>query len=366
MHLGLPRGGGGTRHPTKERVRRSSASDSGRGAARLTAELEGLRGQLAAVTGETEALRRSEARLRGLADRATSLVEALRDSQQRYQVLFDSTHDFVAELDAEGRVLFVSPSCKAILGYEPRDLVGTTPFALLHADDVERLADSFLRRVAAAGPAGPGSVFRARGRDGAWRWLQGHGAAYATSDGRRRLVCVCRDVTWQVRAEEERRQLDAWIHETRRFESLGVLTGGIAHDFNNLLTPILGEASLVLLDLPEDSPLRARLERIRAAAQRGAALTAEMVHYAGGSAYEVRRVHLAQLLAETRALLESAAGRARLRLEVAGALPPVEGDPARLARVVRNLVENAGEASEEGSPVVVRAEAVALDRAALG
>src|SRR5262249_61839703 len=137
------------------------------------------------------------------------LVEALRDSQQRYQVLFDSTRDFVAELDDEGRVLFVSPSCEAILGYEPRDLVGTTPFALLHADDVERLADSFLRRVAAAAPAGPGSVFRARGRGGAWRWPQAHRAGYATSGGRRPRLRVRRGVTPEVRGAGARRALAA-------------------------------------------------------------------------------------------------------------------------------------------------------------
>jgi two-component system cell cycle sensor histidine kinase/response regulator CckA len=77
-----------------------------------------------------------------------------------------------------------------------------------------------------------------------------------------------------VSGEADVLRRSAWIEETRRVESLGALVGGIAHDFNNLLTPILGEASLLLLDLPEDSPLRARLERIRAAAQRGAALTA--------------------------------------------------------------------------------------------
>jgi two-component system cell cycle sensor histidine kinase/response regulator CckA len=343
-----------------------SVSDSGRKTDQLTAEIEMLRGQLAVLSGEAESLRESEARLRGLAERAASLVESLRDGQRRYQVLFESTHEFVAELDAEGRVLFVSPSCEAILGYKPQDLVGTTPFALLHEDDAERLADSFLRRVEERRPTGPGSLFRVRSRDGGWRWLQGGGTSYATSDGRTRLVCVCRDMSGQIRAEQERRQLDAWVQETRRFESLGVLAGGIAHDFNNLLTPILGEASLVLLDLPEDSPLRARLDRIRSAAQRAASLTAQMVHYAGGGAFALCGVDLSQLVAETRPLLESAAaGRARLRFELATQLPAVEGDPARLARVVRNLVENAAEASDEGGLVVVRTGAVAVDRAAL-
>jgi PAS domain S-box-containing protein len=292
--------------------------------------------------------------------------QALRESEARYRALFSSTHDFVAELDAEGRVLFMSPSCETILGFEPEAMIGTTPFSLLHTDDVERLADSFLQRVEARRPAGEGSVFRVRHRDGSWRWLQGGGVSYATADGRSRVVCVCRDVTREVLAEAERRRMDEWMQQARSFESLGVLAGGIAHDFNNLLTPILGEAGLALLELPERSPLRARLERIRSAAQRAGSLTAEMLHYAGLGSIERGFVDVSDLADGMRELLESGAcGRARLELDLAAGLPPVEGDRRRLAQALRNLVANAAEASPEGGRVVVRTGAVDLDRAAL-
>ncbi len=326
-------------------------SDAERTTTQLIAELEALRDQLGSVSVEREALRRSEARLR--------------ESEERYRMLLESTHDFVAELDAEGRVLFVSPSCETILGYEPEAMIGTTPFSLLHPDDVERLAESFLERVEAHRPAGAGSLFRVRHRDGSWRWLQGGGVSYAAG-GKSRVVCVCRDATRQVHAEAERRRLEEWLQQTRNFESLGVLAGGIAHDFNNLLTPVIGEASLALLDLPERSPLRARLERIRNAAQRAAALTGEMLHYAGMGSLDRRPVDLSELAGGMLELLESATGgRARLLLELAPELPSVEGDPGRLAQVVRNLVANAAEASPEGGVVVVRTHAVVLDRAAL-
>ena len=99
-----------------------------------------------------------------------------------------------------------------------------------------------------------------RHRDGSWRWLQGGGVNYEAEDGKIHVVAVSRDVTDRVRAEEERRKLDQWVQQGQKFESLGVMAGGIAHDFNNLLTPILGDSSLVLMDLPQDSPVRARIE----------------------------------------------------------------------------------------------------------
>ena len=322
-----------------------TVSNAGRQTAQLVAELATLRDQLAAVSAEREALRRSE---------------------ERYRILFESMHDFVAELDGEGRVLFVGPACEAILGWAPEAMIGTTPFSLLHPDDVERLAESFLNRVETRRPAGAGSLFRVRHRDGSWRWLQGGGMSYQAADGQRRVVCVCRDVTREILAVEERQRLDEWMRQTRKFESLGVLAGGIAHDFNNLLTPILGEASLALLDLPENAALRTRLERIRNAAQRAAALTGEMLHYAGLGTLELRSVELSELADGMHHLLESTgAGRARLVLELERGLPAVAGDPARLAQVLRNLVANASEASPEGGTVVLRTGACELDRAAL-
>ena len=64
--------------------------------------------------------------------------------------------------------------------------------------------------------------------------------AYPTKDG---LAIFGRDVT-------ERRRFNDRLQQTQKLESLGVLAGGIAHDFNNLLTGIMGNASIVLDDLP--------------------------------------------------------------------------------------------------------------------
>ncbi|MFI5217731.1 MAG: PAS domain S-box protein, partial [Candidatus Limnocylindria bacterium] len=206
--------------------------------------------------------------------------QALRVSEERYRMLAETTHDLVIELDADGKIIYVSSNSLETLGYAPGEMAGTLPFALLHPDDVERLADAFLNRVASSAPRRKGSLFRVRHRDGSWRWLEGGGVNYRTAQGETRVVAVMRDVTEQRRAEEERRKLEEWLRQGQKLESLGLMAGGIAHDFNNLLTPILGDASLALMDLPPDSGVRARLERIQKTAQRAAMLTHQLLDYA--------------------------------------------------------------------------------------
>jgi CheY-like chemotaxis protein len=128
-------------------------------------------------------------------------------------------------------------------------------------------------------------------------------------------------------------------------EAVGQLTGGIAHDFNNLLTPILGDASLAILDLPESSPIRARLEKIRSAAQRAAGLTNQMLAYAGRRPLVAESLDLSSLVREVGQLLETpVSGRGSLSIEIPANLPAVVGDATQITQVALNLITNAAEA----------------------
>jgi PAS domain S-box-containing protein len=327
-----------------------------------------LESRLRAATTEA-GVRRLVMITRDVTDREAALLE-LRQSEERYRVLSQSTFDLVAECDAEGRVVFASPSCEEVIGYKAAELEGTTPFGLLHPDDVEKLAELFLARIAGNHRPRLEQIFRVRHRDGTWRWLQGGGINFPTASGQVHLLAVMRDVSDRVRAAEERRKLEEWLQQAQKLESLGVMAAGVAHDFNNLLTPILGDASLALMDLPADSPLRARLERIQRAAHHASTLTHQLLDYTGIGALDAEPLDMSKLVREMGELLQSAVSRrATVVYELASGLPSVRGDPRLLSQVVVNLLTNASEAVDArpqgGGRVVLRSGAAELGRGEL-
>jgi len=68
---------------------------------------------------------------------------ALRESEQRFRSLVETSSDWVWEVDANGIYAYASPKVKDLLGYEPEEIIGKTPFDLMPSDEAKRVAELF-------------------------------------------------------------------------------------------------------------------------------------------------------------------------------------------------------------------------------
>src|SRR5262249_1231688 len=166
-------------------------------------------------------------------------------------------------------------------------------------------------------------------------------------------VVVFRDVSPRLRAEEERRRLEARVLQAQKLESLGVLAGGVAHDFNNLLTGIIGYTNLATFQLPADSVVVALLGEVEKASQRAAELVRQLLAFAGKGRLISQTVDVNALIGEMTVLLRTVVpNRGELRTDLAADLPQILADTAQLRQVVLSLVTNAGESLEQREGVV--------------
>ena len=72
--------------------------------------------------------------------------EALRESEERFRGISHSMADWIWEVDKYGRYTFASGKVKEILGYEPEELIGKTPFELMPEDSGKRKG-TYLKKV---------------------------------------------------------------------------------------------------------------------------------------------------------------------------------------------------------------------------
>lgn len=188
--------------------------------------------------------------------------------------------------------------------------------------------------------------------------------------GVRGVIGAFVDVTALRAAEDERRRMEARLHQSQRLESLGVLAGGIAHDFNNLLTGVLGYASLIRWELPPASPLTPMVASIEEAAQRAAELCKRMLAFAGRDQFRLVDVVLDDFLIEAGRLPVSGSSsvvRVVTKLSAEGAVVWV--DVQQMQQVLSNLLVNAAEAlGVDGGTVLIqsgRSEAGEIDSAGM-
>lgn len=153
----------------------------------------------------------------------------------------------------------------------------------------------------------------------------------------------------------ERAQIEETLRQAQKIEAIGQLTGGIAHDFNNLLMVISG--GLDMLDRRTDPERRERLmEGMRQAAQRGTALTKQLLAFSRRQSLAPEAVDLVLRIGRMRELLDrSLSGDVKVRVRFAPDLWPVEVDPGELELVILNLAVNARDAMPDGGSILIEA-----------
>ncbi len=276
--------------------------------------------------------------------RIETILEArtreLRASEGRYRTLFETIPDVVIVLDEHERVAEINPDGLRLVRCEADEVLGRRLVEFADPPGVKALS-RWLDAVEVGGVSSletdlvekSGTAFPV---ELTGRRIEYHGAPA--------ILVVGRDLTERRRNEEEQRTLERQMQHAQRLESLGVLAGGVAHDFNNLLVGILGNASLALMDLSGDSPLREAIDQIELAARRAAELTQQILAFAGKGRTETQEMDLSGLVREMGQLVEPAVSKkARVTYELPDSLPAVKGDPGQIRQVAMNLIINASD-----------------------
>ncbi|MGH9521332.1 MAG: ATP-binding protein, partial [Terriglobales bacterium] len=181
------------------------------------------------------------------------------------------------------------------------------------------------------------------------------------------------------------RQLQAQLLHSQKMDAIGQLAGGIAHDFNNLLMVIRSYAEMAAESreagglraqgagrmaqgpglVPQDSSdetLKRQLDAIMKAADRGAALTRQLLTFGRKQTFSPRVMELNSVLENMTRVLPRALGEdVRVELRAAPGLWQVKADPVQIEQLVLNLAVNARDAMPSGGRLTIETDNTVLD-----
>ena len=169
--------------------------------------------------------------------RRKAAEEALRNSEVRFRLLAEKMSDLVCLHEPEGRYVYISPSCRRLLGYEPEELLGKDPYALFHPEDLQRIRTE-AHDKALEGQAAVSIIYRIRKKSGEYTWFETVTEPILDEDGEVvRLQTSSRDVS-------ERKRVERVLAETARAKA--DFLAEVSHELRTPLTVIRGNAEIGL------------------------------------------------------------------------------------------------------------------------
>ena len=139
------------------------------------------------------------------------------------------------------------------------------------------------------------------------------------------------------------------------------MAGGIAHDFNNLLAIISGYAESLTRRLGDEN-LRSHASEIQNAAERGGALTRQLLAFGRRQVLKPEILNLNSCITGMSEILRRLLSRETYILFKTDAnLPDVEADRGQMEQVILNLALNARDAMVAGGTLTISTAARKLD-----
>jgi two-component system cell cycle sensor histidine kinase/response regulator CckA len=278
----------------------------------------------------------------------------LEESERRYRLLFENNPQPMWVFDLETLAfLAVNDAAVRNYGYSREEFLAMTLKDIRPAEDIPKLLDDV--RVS------PGQLHSSRG----WRHQKKDGSIIQVEiiahpiefAGRSARLVLASDVT-------ERQKLEEQFRQAQRLESVGRLAGGVAHDFNNLLTVISGYTEMAISELAADSEVSVNLREVRAAGERAAALTQQLLAFSRKQLVQPVVLNINDTIVGIEKMLRRLIGE---DVELVSKLEPVLGnvkaDGRQIEQIIMNLAVNARDAMPNGGSLVIETANVLFDGA---
>ena len=283
----------------------------------------------------------------------------IEEERNRLAVCIEQSVESVFITDRDGRIQYINPAFERVTGYSREETIGQTP-RILKSGKHDALFYKQMWHTLTSGNTWHGRITN-RKKDGSFYETEATISPISDKSGRiTNFVSIKRDITDQI-------ALEAQLQRAQKMEAIGALAGGVAHDLNNVLSGIVSYPELLLLDLPEDSPLRKPILTIQTSGQKAADIVQDLLTLARRGVVATEVVNLNQVInsylksPECEKLKEFHPDT-KIKTNLETYLLNIMGSSVHLSKTVMNLVSNATKAMPDGGNIFISTESRYIDR----
>ena len=290
---------------------------------------------------------------------------ALEESETRYRRLFETAQDGILILDADTELIEdANPFILDMLGFSIEEMVDKRLWEIGPFRDIEASQYAFLELQEKEYIRYEHLPLETK--DGPYIAVEFISNVYLVNC-KKVIQCNIRDITKRRRAEKTLRESEQKLSRAKRMEAIGFMAAGIAHDLNNILSGIVGYPDLILMDLPENSPLRKPIEIIRVSGNRAAAVVSDLLAVARGVAIGEEILNINSIVNEyirsaEHNKLETTNPNITFKFHLDSNLLNTECSSSHIKKSLLNLVTNATEAIQDSGTVIISTTNRYLDK----
>ncbi len=292
----------------------------------------------------------------------SDITEKKRSEEERTRLIsaIEQSRDTIVITDIEGNILYVNSAFEKLTGYK-RDEIRGYNTRLLKSGIHDPVFYYEMWKTILNGETWSGRMINKKKNGDLVTEDVSISPVFDLNGSIMNFVALKRDITEQLKIEDEKRALEAQYQQAQKVESIGRLAGGVAHDLNNLLTPIIGYSEILSGSFKGGDDRKKQIDQVLQAGLLAQNLVRQLLAFSRKQALDYRLVNLNKIIDDFDKLLRSTI-RENIDIKIIKhpKLPAVLADKGQIEQVIMNLAVNSQDAMPDGGRLTIETDLVLL------
>jgi len=311
------------------------------------------------VSKRTTELNKINVRLKQELTERKRIEEELLQSEEKYRTVLEGTPDPVVVYDMKGKVMYLNPAFTRVFGWTLDERAGRK-MAIFVPEKAFAETEMMIAKTLAGETFSCVETLRYT-KEGHIIPVSVSGAVFRNREG------VPLGSVINLRDISEAKKLEAKLRRAHKMEAIGTLASCVAHDLNNILFASVSYPDLLLMRIPDDSPLRKPILAMKASGQKAVEMVNDLLTLARRGVNATEVVCLNTIVSD---YLQSPEFKnlklyhpeVEVETDLEDDLFNISGSRVHLFKTIMNLVTNAAEALPSGGLISIATANRYLDK----